>query len=407
MGITGRPCFCASSSTVGFGRAGHQAVLIHVVPGGHQQIDLGGVREKRADRLRLVGHVEERGRRGAQSRARNKQEDQSNKESPHHHRHGRIQFHHKHKRSGAMPASQGRLVRKIIGSRQKLTARFCLGRLQWMIAMNFGENNPSMKKLSNLLFLARWLKRLRAGWLLLAAAPVVALAAHASQNIANRAQLGAGDPAWLAYRAVDSTLVFGAADQIPDTIAVLGPDATERSAGQELARGWQGMLNHVPRVIATSKPEADSSAEGIVVVGTQAEMRAWRPSIAAGPELGADAYRLHRAGNILLVEGGDARGALYGAFALLREIAQEHSLRSLDESSRPWAAVRWTNEWDNPNGTIERGYAGPSIFFEDGHVRADLSRAAAYARLACLCGRRRRHHQQCQCRSSSAAACKL
>ena len=33
-----------------------------------------------------------------------------------------------------------------------------------------------------------------------------------------------------------------------------------------------------------------------------------------------------------------------------------------DESSTPAASTRWTNEWDNPNGSIERGrYAGPSI----------------------------------------------
>ena len=40
-----------------------------------------------------------------------------------------------------------------------------------------------------------------------------------------------------------------------------------------------------------------------------------------------------------------------------------------------------TDEWDNPNGTIERGYAGPSIFFDGGKVRADLTRAGEYARL--------------------------
>ena len=48
---------------------------------------------------------------------------------------------------------------------------------------------------------------------------------------------------------------------------------------------------------------------------------------------------------------------------------KQHSLAKLDEASAPWAAIRWTNEWDNPDGTIERGYAGPSIFFENGKVR--------------------------------------
>ncbi|HTV08095.1 MAG TPA: alpha-glucuronidase [Candidatus Aquilonibacter sp.] len=50
-------------------------------------------------------------------------------------------------------------------------------------------------------------------------------------------------------------------------------------------------------------------------------------------------------------------------------------------SSAPSAPIRWVDEWDNMNGTIERGYAGPSIFFDNGHVRQDLTRAGEYARL--------------------------
>ena len=52
----------------------------------------------------------------------------------------------------------------------------------------------------------------------------------------------------------------------------------------------------------------------------------------------------------------------------------------------PSAAIRWTDEWDNPDGTIERGYAGPSIFFEGGHVRGDLTRVGEYARLLASVG---------------------
>lgn len=198
--------------------------------------------------------------------------------------------------------------------------------------------------------------------------------------------LGPGYAAWLAYRPVNVSAVFDARYQVPDTIISLGNDPLEQSSTHELALGWKGMLNHVPRVIESSQPLLGNATEPVVVVCTQAEVRAWRPTLVAGPALGPDAYRLHRVGQILLVEGGDARGALYGAFGLLREIAEEHSLQTLDETSRPWAAVRWTNEWDNPNGTIERGYGGPSFFFKDGKVRTDLSRAAAYARILASVG---------------------
>jgi len=73
-------------------------------------------------------------------------------------------------------------------------------------------------------------------------------------------------------------------------------------------------------------------------------------------------------------------------FALLSKIAREQDVSSLDEVQAPYAPIRWVNQWDNLNGTIERGYGGPSIFFEEGKVRADLSRAGEYARLLASVG---------------------
>ena len=165
-----------------------------------------------------------------------------------------------------------------------------------------------------------------------------------------QAPLGPGYPAWLAYRPVNPTLVFGSKSQIPDTIFVLGSDNLAQSSAHELSLGWRGMLNHVPRVLVGRRPELAGAAENIVVVGTQAQVRGWRSALAAGPSLVPDAYRLHRVGHILLVEGGDPRGVLYGAFALLRAIAQERSLRSIDVTSQPWAAIRrslqgWRCQW--------------------------------------------------------------
>jgi alpha-glucuronidase len=48
--------------------------------------------------------------------------------------------------------------------------------------------------------------------------------------------------------------------------------------------------------------------------------------------------------------------------------------------------IRWVDEWDNPDGSIERGYAGRSIFFEGGNVREDLAPVAEYGRLLASVG---------------------
>ena len=188
--------------------------------------------------------------------------------------------------------------------------------------------------------------------------------------------LGAGEPAWLTYRPVNAAIVFPDGI-IPDTIAVLGHSALETTASQELERGWRGMLHHEPLVISG----ANATLTHAVVVGTQAEIESWHPSQNGEKPLAPESYKLRYLGGALIIEGADGHGVLYGTFALLRLIAEEHSLPSLDVKSAPWASIRWTNEWNNPDGSIERGYAGPSIFFQGGKVRTDLSRAAAYARL--------------------------
>ena len=60
--------------------------------------------------------------------------------------------------------------------------------------------------------------------------------------------------------------------------------------------------------------------------------------------------------------------------------------RHSTSASEPSAPVRWINHWDNLDGTIERGYAGRSIFWENGHVLDDLTRVRDYGRLLASVG---------------------
>ena len=86
-------------------------------------------------------------------------------------------------------------------------------------------------------------------------------------------------------------------------------------------------------------------------------------------DLQADAYALIstqiKGQNALVITGATDRAVLYGAFALLRKIAEGESISALNEVQQPSAPVRWVNQWDNLDGSIERGYAGQSIFFEN------------------------------------------
>ena len=53
---------------------------------------------------------------------------------------------------------------------------------------------------------------------------------------------------------------------------------------------------------------------------------------------------------------------LYGAFALVREMQLAHPLDHLNLRSAPAYPLRMLDHWDNLDRTVERGYAGPSIW---------------------------------------------
>src|SRR4029453_19570168 len=76
----------------------------------------------------------------------------------------------------------------------------------------------------------------------------------------------------------------------------------------------------------------------------------------------------------------------YGAFSFLRKVGLGQPVADLDEGAGPYASIRWINQWDNLDGTIERGYGGRSIFWENGRARMDLARVTDYARLLASVG---------------------
>ncbi|MGB6744422.1 MAG: alpha-glucuronidase family glycosyl hydrolase, partial [Terracidiphilus sp.] len=181
------------------------------------------------------------------------------------------------------------------------------------------------------------------------------------------------DQAWLRYNGGHSHA------GIPSSVRALGDDLKEQSAVQELQRGILGLTGATP-----------ADAKGETVVGTLDEVRKAFPALAAPVKLGAHGFWLDRTvwrGHpLVIVAGSNPHGALFGAFDLLRLIATGADLTHLDVIESPAVPIRWVDEWDNFNGTVERGYAGRSIFFEDGKVRDDLTAAGEYARLLASIG---------------------
>ena len=79
-----------------------------------------------------------------------------------------------------------------------------------------------------------------------------------------------------------------------------------------------------------------------------------------------DGFTISRRGSNITISSASGIGLLYGAFALIRmQQTDTHALGSGSITEIPASPLRILNHWDNLNGTIERGYAGRSIFWSD------------------------------------------
>jgi alpha-glucuronidase len=201
------------------------------------------------------------------------------------------------------------------------------------------------------------------------------------------------DQAWLRYHPVADPR------DLPNHVVSLGNHQLEASAVAELRRGLQGF--------AGDESAAKGARKGSIVLGTYPEFRrkypGWKPFGQQPPKIfvihgyaalkylvagqGFAVYRNPKLGaNTIFIEAPQETGVLSGAFALLRILAEGKDLPADGIREIPAFPIRWVDEWDNPDGTIERGYAGRSIFFEGGNVCADLAPVAEYGRLLASIG---------------------
>ena len=129
-------------------------------------------------------------------------------------------------------------------------------------------------------------------------------------------------------------------------ITRIGDTATLRLAEAELRRALPA--GTLP-VVAATADAPDVRALGLPFAG-----------------LGDEGYLVRtatvRGQRVLLVAGNSDRGTLYGAFALLRRIGSGGSASEVALRSAPKVRLRVLNHWDNLDGTVERGYAGQSLW---------------------------------------------
>jgi alpha-glucuronidase len=177
------------------------------------------------------------------------------------------------------------------------------------------------------------------------------------------------DPALLAeYRAAGAQIV------------VAGGGPTLGAARDELVAGLTGLLGAAPPVGNAV------TTDGAILVGTPRSSAVIRalPLAADLRGLGRDGYiiRTTRIGGkrVTVVAANEEVGALYGTFALLRRMQTHQPVGALALRDAPKVALRVLDHWDNLDGSVERGYAGRSIWRWDSLPSAVSPRYRDYAR---------------------------
>ena len=176
------------------------------------------------------------------------------------------------------------------------------------------------------------------------------------------------DPAWLpdrAFRPIGTrrTLIRGAGPLV-DTVHREVAGACEQFGGRVERDAAPGPFDLVLELTGTGEDFEDFS----------------------------EAFTYERAGGRTTVAASGGTGLLHGLFHVVRLGEAAFQGSSARSTHRPGLALRMLDHWDNVAvhpvmGQVERGYAGGSLFWEDGRARGELlGRVRAYARLLAACG---------------------
>ncbi len=167
---------------------------------------------------------------------------------------------------------------------------------------------------------------------------------------------------WLRYDKVDDPVLLTSYRQNVSAILVEGTSETEKVLQEELKKALGGLLD---REVSLAKTPGEN---GTIVVGTPSTSPLiasldWSKELEAlGPEgylICSSSLQGHQT---IVIASASPIGALYGSFHFLRLIQTHQSLENIHITDQPRVKLRLLDHWDNLDGTIERGYAGKSLW---------------------------------------------
>jgi alpha-glucuronidase len=165
---------------------------------------------------------------------------------------------------------------------------------------------------------------------------------------------------WLRYDKIDNTSLLQHYRSNIAGIQFIATTATLEIAKEELLNGLKGLLG---------KNFGDQKiiSEKFLVVGTPSTSPIIQTFLSSGNfNLGKEGFVISSQKisqkNIIVIAANSDAGVLYGVFQFLRLLQTHQPIEKLSIVSIPKIQIRILNHWDNLNRTVERGYAGASIW---------------------------------------------
>ena len=167
---------------------------------------------------------------------------------------------------------------------------------------------------------------------------------------------------WLQYDKIQNAVMASEYKNNLQGIVSLGSSQTAKISFAELETGILNMLGNKPEIGSVIKGENN------LIVGSQTALNLDLQKV-----LESDFQNINNEGFIIksislknkkqiVITGKNDVGVLYGVYSFLRLLQTHTSIKNLNIVDSPKINLRVLNHWDNLDRTVERGYAGFSLW---------------------------------------------
>ncbi len=167
---------------------------------------------------------------------------------------------------------------------------------------------------------------------------------------------------WLCYEQTADPALLREYREAFNAVLVNTDSPTLQVAGKELRTGLIGLLGLEPRFLTGIGP----GPKLIVLNKNKLPPQYISQVRTAIDSLGPEGFLIRRLdageGTVTIITAQEDLGLLYGVFHFLRFLQMQQPLARMDAASSPKTNIRMLNHWDNLDRSVERGYAGFSIW---------------------------------------------